>query len=79
MDCYAVHRRVRIDAGPGVRAQADGDVIGETPLEIGILPQALRIVVPAEADADERAGDDPGAAGVRRRCGDGPLGGDAYA
>lgn len=44
-DSYSV-KRVYIDAQPPLLTQADGDVLGETPLEIEVLPQAIEVVVP---------------------------------
>lgn len=46
---HVVHRRVRrvtIDASEAVPMQLDGDVAGHTPATFGILPGALRMVVP---------------------------------
>jgi diacylglycerol kinase (ATP) len=42
-----VRRMIRIDSG-GTRlpAQADGDPIGKTPVEVRIIPKAIRVVVP---------------------------------
>lgn len=36
---------VRIDSSPPVRVQADGELVGETPVEFSILHRALRVVV----------------------------------
>lgn len=38
--------RVRIDAAPPAVIQADGQIVGHTPAEFGLLPQALRVLVP---------------------------------
>lgn len=40
--------RVRIDANPPLDVQADGDVIGRTPLTLELLPRALSIQAPAK-------------------------------
>lgn len=43
---------VRIDANPHPRSvQADGEVIGRTPVEIKIAPQVLRVIAPDSAAA----------------------------
>jgi YegS/Rv2252/BmrU family lipid kinase len=39
-------RSIRITAPAGVAVQADGDWIGETPIEVRIEPSALKVVVP---------------------------------
>jgi len=38
--------RVHIDASPPVRMQLDGDVYGESGVDIEVLPKALRLIVP---------------------------------
>jgi YegS/Rv2252/BmrU family lipid kinase len=48
----AEYRRVReaeISTVPAVPVQADGEIIGETPMRFGIAPRALRLIVPAGA------------------------------
>jgi diacylglycerol kinase (ATP) len=48
-DPCAVHHRaahVRIDSEPPVKMQLDGDVRGESGVEIRVLPKALRLIVP---------------------------------
>jgi YegS/Rv2252/BmrU family lipid kinase len=42
-------RHVLVRAEPAAPVQADGDVIGETPVEIRVLPRALRLMVPRTA------------------------------
>lgn len=44
----SLHRAstVRIDGPPEVRAQADGEAIGGLPLQISVVPRALRVLVP---------------------------------
>lgn len=37
-------RTVRVDGPPGVLVQADGEVIGTLPMEISVLPAALRVL-----------------------------------
>ena len=38
--------RVRIDADPPAVIQADGQIVGRTPAQFGLLRQALRVIVP---------------------------------
>lgn len=38
---------VQIEAEPAQPLQLDGDLVGETPVSIELLPQALRLIVPA--------------------------------
>jgi YegS/Rv2252/BmrU family lipid kinase len=42
----AVRQQVTIAADTPLPVQADGEVIGETPVTVALLPQALRVVVP---------------------------------
>jgi diacylglycerol kinase (ATP) len=39
-------REIRIETMPSQEVQADGEIIGETPKEIRILPGAVRVIVP---------------------------------
>ncbi len=39
-------RSVKIEANRILPVQGDGDLIGETPVEVTVLPQAVRIIVP---------------------------------
>jgi diacylglycerol kinase (ATP) len=54
--CFPVKRRVTIRTPTPQRVQADGDVIGETPVTIELIPDAVNILVPVEGDTDEPAG-----------------------
>jgi diacylglycerol kinase (ATP) len=47
LNCMEVHEAVRIRAPEGLTVQGDGDVIGQTPVEIALQPAALKVVVPA--------------------------------
>jgi YegS/Rv2252/BmrU family lipid kinase len=38
-------KRVRVSTKPPVPTQGDGDLLGETPLEVEVMPQAVRVVV----------------------------------
>ena len=42
-------RHVSIDADPPQKVTADGEVLGSTPVDIRILPNAIRVIVPAVA------------------------------
>jgi len=51
--------RIRIESSPEVSVEADGELLGETPLEFSVLHKAIRIVVGADfykAHASEAAG-----------------------
>jgi diacylglycerol kinase (ATP) len=39
-------RRVRLDADPTQEVDVDGELLGETPVEFGVRPAALRVLVP---------------------------------
>jgi diacylglycerol kinase family enzyme len=39
-------RRVRVETSPAQVVEADGSVVGRTPLEVAILPAALTVIVP---------------------------------
>ncbi len=39
-------RSVKIEANRVLPVQGDGDLIGETPVEVTVLPQAVRVIVP---------------------------------
>jgi len=41
-------KKVHITADPPLRVQADGEIIGETPVQVEILPSALALVVPQD-------------------------------
>lgn len=41
-------RHILIEAAPGTMAEADGELLGDTPSELTIIPKALRIIVPAD-------------------------------
>lgn len=50
-------RTLYLDADPPLPVQADGDVVGETPLEAEVLSAALRFIVAADYTGDQRAVD----------------------
>ncbi|MHC5539195.1 diacylglycerol/lipid kinase family protein, partial [Singulisphaera rosea] len=46
----AVTHRVVISTKHPLPVQADGEIIGETPVEVEILPGAVRVAVPVEVE-----------------------------
>jgi len=45
---HARGSKIRIESTPEVSLEADGELLGETPLEFTILPRAIRVVVSKE-------------------------------
>ena len=44
---YSVRKYIRLESKDGsIPVQADGEVIGKTPVEIHLVPKAVRILVP---------------------------------
>jgi YegS/Rv2252/BmrU family lipid kinase len=50
---FKVKRTISISTRKALPVQGDGELIGDTPVQIEIEPAALRIVVPAETEAAE--------------------------
>lgn len=48
-----VEKRVVIATKRALPVQADGEIIGETPVEVAVTPRALRVVVPIAAESPE--------------------------
>ena len=48
---YRSGKRIRLETTPAALAQADGELLGETPIEIEVEPRAVRLLVPAQPDA----------------------------
>ena len=42
------HSQIKIDSLSPLSVQGDGDVIGNTPIEVRVLPAAVQIIVPGE-------------------------------
>lgn len=42
------HRHISIQADKPMPVQADGEIVGETPIEIQVLPGVVRVVVPSD-------------------------------
>ena len=38
--------QVRVESAPPARVEADGELLGETPVTFSVLPRAVRVVVP---------------------------------
>jgi len=51
---YRSGRRIRIETEPPRMAQADGELLGMTPLEVEIAPRAVRLLVPNQPDHTNR-------------------------
>jgi diacylglycerol kinase (ATP) len=49
-------RKVRVDTTPQRKVEADGSIVGRTPVKISIDPKALIVMVPRSTDAREREG-----------------------
>lgn len=47
VQCFDVERSLRIDVYPPLAVQGDGEVIGETPVEVKVVPGALNVIAPA--------------------------------
>jgi YegS/Rv2252/BmrU family lipid kinase len=49
MRFLAAHHKIALSADVRLPVHADGDVVGETPIDVQVLPQAVRVVVPGES------------------------------
>ena len=47
---YPAYHRIKIDAAADLAVEADGDVVGKTPVEITVIPHAVTIIVPCEKE-----------------------------
>ena len=52
---HARGEKIRIESSPEVSLEADGELLGETPLEFSILPRAIKVVVSKEFAASAKA------------------------
>jgi diacylglycerol kinase (ATP) len=48
-----VHDQIEIQSNPSMPVQADGEVIGKTPVKIRLVPGALRVIVPAKEEKEK--------------------------
>lgn len=46
VQCFNAEEQIRIDAMKSLTVQADGEIIGETPVTLYVVPQAIKVVVP---------------------------------
>jgi diacylglycerol kinase family enzyme len=44
---YFQARRVRVETGRPLELYADGELAGQTPLEIGLIRSGLKVIVPS--------------------------------
>lgn len=56
---YFQTRRLRIESTPRLKVQADGNLIGHTPVDVAILPGKIRVMVPA-SPSNQPGGSHPG-------------------
>lgn len=54
---YPVRREVTISVNRNLPVQADGELIGRTPVTVAVVPHALGVIVPVECQV-EKAGDE---------------------
>ena len=45
---YPAYHHIKIDAAAAVSVEADGEVVGNTPVEITVVPHAVSVIVPME-------------------------------
>lgn len=64
---YPVRREVTIDASRNLPVQADGEIIGRTPLTVQVEPHAIAVIVPEECEV-ETSGDEVLAAVGREKA-----------
>jgi diacylglycerol kinase family enzyme len=46
VDCVDALREVRIESNRPVRVQGDGELVGNTPVTITLIPHALNVIIP---------------------------------
>ncbi len=64
-------RRLQVDGGPKRTVQLDGDAAGGLPLDIGFVPDSLRLVMPRPPERAMAGSLNSGSNGVTRRAPDG--------
>lgn len=52
---YPARQSISINVSPTLPVQGDGELLGDTPVQITLVPAALRIVVPTSSQADTPA------------------------
>jgi len=50
---YSAERSIMVDADRPLPIQGDGEILGETPIQIQVVPDAVSVIVPLPADAQE--------------------------
>lgn len=53
---YRSGRHIRVETDPPLLSQADGELLGMTPIEIEVAPRAVRLLVPTQPDGSSRRG-----------------------
>jgi len=51
---YASGRRFRLETDPPHRAQADGELIGSTPVNVEVVPEGARVLVPTSREQNAK-------------------------
>jgi diacylglycerol kinase (ATP) len=49
IDCEQARQKVKVSASRELPIQADGEVVGSTPVEVQVVPTAVRVVVPKDS------------------------------
>lgn len=49
--CYQASKLIQIQADKALPVQADGEMVGNLPLQVQVVPQAVRVIVPPERAA----------------------------
>jgi len=52
-------RQIYIESDPPQSVHIDGEIVGTTPIEIGILPKAIRVLAPGESVKPGNLGSPP--------------------
>lgn len=50
---YFTAKKVKITTEPAISTQIDGDELGKTPLEVEVVPRAVRVIVPQAYDPEK--------------------------
>ncbi len=52
--CFDARERVRVETATALTVEADGELVGETPAEIEIVPHAISIIVPQKREESSK-------------------------
>jgi YegS/Rv2252/BmrU family lipid kinase len=55
LHCLCIEQDLSIDAEEKMLVQADGEIVGETPVQIQVLPRALQVIVPMSDEGHRKA------------------------